>query len=77
MAANTNSGFLTTDELDFQAYRNALKVFLSQQPQFQDYDFEGSNMAVLLDVLAYNTYQNATYLNLIGSEMFLDTSILS
>lgn len=76
MAANTNSGFLTTDELDFQAYRNALKQFLSQQSQFQDYDFEGSNMAVLLDVLAYNTYMNGTYLNLIGSEMFLDTAIV-
>lgn len=76
MAANTNSGFLTTDELDFQAYRNALKQFLSQQAQFQDYDFEGSNMAVLLDVLAYNTYMNGTYLNLIGSEMFLDTAIV-
>lgn len=76
MAANTNSGFLTTDELDFQAYRNALKVFLSQQPQFQDYDFDGSNLSVLLDVLAYNTYLNGTYLNLIGSEMFLDTSII-
>lgn len=70
------SGFLSVDELDFQTYRNNLKVFLSQQAQFKDYDFEGSNMAVLLDLLAYNTYMNGTYLNLIGSEMFLDTARL-
>lgn len=74
--ANTNNGFLATGELDFQAYRSRLKTFLSQQDQFQDYDFEGSNIAVLLDVLAYNTYMNGTYLNLIGSEMFLDSALL-
>lgn len=75
-AQNTNSGFLATNELDFQAYRDNLKIFLSQQDIFKDYDFQGSNMAVLLDVLAYNTYLNGAYLNLTGSEMFLDTAII-
>ena len=70
------NGFLTTSELDFQNYKSNLKTFLSQQEVFKDYDFEGSNMAVLLDLLAYNTYMNGVYLNMIGSEMFLDTSQL-
>ena len=70
------NGFPTTSELDFQNYKSNLKTFLSQQEVFKDYDFEGSNMAVLLDLLAYNTYMNGVYLNMIGSEMFLDTSQL-
>lgn len=69
-------GFLSVDELDFKTYRDNLKFFLKQQTQFKDYDFEGSNMAVMLDLLAYNTYMNGTYLNLIGSEMFMDTARL-
>jgi hypothetical protein len=73
MAAN---GFLSTTQLDLAAYKNNLKQYLRQQPRFQDYDFEGSNLSVLLDVLAYNTYQNALYLNMVGSEMFLDTAQL-
>lgn len=70
------NGFLTTSELDLQNYKSSLKTFLSQQDQFKDYDFEGSNMSVLLDLLAYNTYMNGVYLNMVGSEMFLDTSLL-
>lgn len=71
-----NQGFLTTTELDFAAYKESLKTYLSQQTEFRDYDFEGSNLSVLLDLLAYNTYHNAMYLNMIGSEMFLDTAQL-
>lgn len=70
------NGFLTTTELDFQNYKSNLKTFLSQQEVFKDYDFEGSNLSVLLDVLAYNTYMNGVYLNMVGSEMFLDTAQL-
>ena len=70
------NGFLTTSELDLQNYKTSLKTFLSQQEQFKDYDFEGSNLSVLLDILAYNTYMNGVYLNLVGSEMFLDTAQL-
>jgi hypothetical protein len=70
------NGFLTTTELDFQNYKASLRTFLSQQETFKDYDFEGSNLSVLLDLLAYNTYLNGVYLNMVGSEMFLDTSQL-
>jgi hypothetical protein len=69
-------GFLNNTQLDFATYKASLKQYLSQQTQFQDYDFEGSNLSVLLDLLAYNTYHNAMYLNMIGSEMFLDTAQL-
>jgi len=70
------NGFLTTTELDFQNYKASLRTFLSQQETFKDYDFEGSNLSVLLDLLAYNTYLNGVYLNMVGSEMFLDTAQL-
>jgi len=49
---------------------------MKSKTQFKDYDFEGSNLNSLLDVLSYNTYMNAFYLNMIGSEMFLDSSQL-
>lgn len=68
--------FLPTESLDFTTIRTNLKNYLKQQAQFQDYDFEGSNLAVLLDLLAYNSYLNGFYLNMIGSEMFLDTATL-
>lgn len=71
MSANT---YLQVSELDFNDIRSNLKSYLNSQDQFQDYDFEGSAMSVLLDVLAYNTHYNAYYLNMIGNEMFLDTA---
>jgi hypothetical protein len=46
------------------------------QNQFKDYDFEGSNLSMLFDVLAYNTYQNNFYANMAISEMFMDTAQL-
>lgn len=69
--ANT---YLQVTELDFADIRSNLKTFLRSQTQFKDYDFEGSAMATLLDVMAYNTHYNAYYLNMIGNEMFLDTA---
>lgn len=71
MAANTT---LRVTELDFDSIKNNLKNFLRSQSQFSDFDFEGSGMNVLLDLLAYNTHYNAYYLNMIANEMFLDTS---
>lgn len=68
--------FLSTDELDFETLKANLKTFLKSQDLFKDYDFEGSNLAVLIDLLTYNTYQNAFYLNQLGTEMFLDTALL-
>jgi uncharacterized protein YbcV (DUF1398 family) len=73
MAANTT---LTVTDLDFDSIKTNLKTFLRSQSRFQDFDFEGSGMGVLLDLLAYNTHYNAYYLNMIANEMFLDTSKL-
>jgi hypothetical protein len=72
MSANTTS--LRVSELDFNEIRNNLKTFLRSQSEFQDFDFEGSGMAVLLDILAYNTHYMGYYLNMVANEMFLDTA---
>ena len=63
-------------ELDFDGAKAQLKQYLRTQTQFKDYDFEGSNMSVLLDVLAYNTFQNNFYTNMAINEMFLDSAVL-
>lgn len=68
--------FLDTSQLDFDQLKDNLKTFLQDQPQFKDYNFEGSNLSVLLDLLSYNTYLNSYYLNQIGTEMFIDTANL-
>lgn len=72
MATTVNS----ITNLDFDQVKTDLKTYLKGQNQFKDYDFEGSNMSVLLDILAYNTYQNNFYTNMAISEMFLDSSQL-
>ena len=71
MAANTS---IVISDLDFDSIKSNLKEFLKNQTRFQDYDFEGSGMNVLLDILALNTHYNAYYLNMIANEMFLDSS---
>ena len=73
MATSANS-YLRVTELDFEDIRDNLKSFLSTQTEFQDYDFEGSAISTLLDVLAYNTHYNAYYVNMLANEMFLDTA---
>lgn len=65
---------LSLTSIDFDTLKQNLKNFLSSQSVFKDYDFEGSNINVLLDVLAYNTYLNSFYLNMVASEMFLDSA---
>jgi hypothetical protein len=67
---------LRVTELDFDTIKQNLKNFLKQQNEFTDYDFEGSGLSVLLDILAYNTHYNAYYLNMIANESFLDTALL-
>ena len=67
---------LRVTELDFDQIKTNLKSFLKQQTKFQDYDFEGAGLNILLDVLAYNTHYNAYYLNMVANESFLDTAIL-
>jgi hypothetical protein len=71
MATPTN---LRVDELDFETIKENLKLFLKQQDQFLDVNFDASGINILLDVLAYNTYYNATYLNLAATENFLATA---
>lgn len=71
--ANTNIDLVG---LDFLSLKNNLKTFLRTNTQFKDIDYEGSNIGVLLDVLAYNAYLNAFYTNMVASEMFLDTAQL-
>lgn len=60
--------------LDFDEIKTNLKDYLRGQDTFQDYDFDGSSMSILLDVLAYNTHYNAIYNNLSINEMFLDSA---
>jgi hypothetical protein len=71
--ANTNINLVG---LDFNTLKDNLKSFLKNNTQFKDLDYEGSNINVLLDVLAYNTYLNGFYTNMVASEMFLDTAQL-
>ena len=73
MSANSS---IVLSSLDFDTIKNTFKSYLKTQDRFKDYDFEGSNMSVLLDVLSYNTFHNAFYLNMVGSEMFLDSAQL-
>lgn len=61
-------------DLDFDQIKTNLKAFLTAQSEYTDYDFEGSGLSVLLDVLAYNTHYNAMYTNLAFNEMFLDSA---
>ena len=71
MATTINSA-----DLDFANIKAALKTFLQQQSEFEDYDFEGSGLNNLLDVLAYNTHFNALTANFALNESFLSTAQL-
>lgn len=70
-----NSSFNLTS-LDFDTLKSNLQTYLQSQTVFQDYDFTGSNMNVLLDILSYNTYLNSFYLNMVAAESFLDSAQL-
>jgi hypothetical protein len=70
----TNNKRISVSELDFDLIKTNLKNFLKGQSEFQDYDFEGSALSVLIDLLAYNTHYNAIYTNLAVNEMFLDSA---
>ena len=67
---------LEISELDFENIKGSLKRFLSNQNEFKDYDFEGSSIAVLLDLLSYNTHYLAYNANFVANEMFMDTAQL-
>ena len=67
---------LEISTLDFDQIKTNLKSYLKQQSTFQDYDFEGAGLNILMDLLAYNTHYNAYYLNMVANESFLDTALL-
>ena len=67
---------LEISELDFDGIKDNLKTFLTQQDEFRDYDFEGSGMSVLLDILAYNTHYLGFNANMLANEMYLDSADL-
>lgn len=62
--------------LDFAQIKESLKTYLRNQTVLKDYDFDGSVLNTLLDVLAYNTHYQAFYSNMIANEMFLDSALV-
>ena len=62
--------------LDFDEVKTTLKDYLKSNSEFTDYDFEGSNLSTILDVLAYNTYITSYNANMITNEVFIDTATL-
>jgi hypothetical protein len=73
MSSSTNINLIG---LDFETLKSNLKNYLKNNSSFKDYNFEGSNMSVLIDLLSYNTYLNSFYTNMVASEMFLDSAQL-
>ena len=74
--STTETKKLQVTELDFDQIKTNLKQFLKNQSEFADYDFEGSGMAVLLDLLAYNTHYLGFNANMAANEAFLDSAEL-
>lgn len=70
----SNNNRFKVSDLDFNQIRENLKNYMRGQSQFSDYDFDGSALSVLIDLLAYNTHYNALYTNLAVNEMFLDSA---
>ena len=65
---------INVTNLDFDQIKNNLKAYLQGQSEFADYNFEGSALSTLLDLLAYNTHYDALYYNLAINESFLDSA---
>jgi len=73
MAANNT---LQLSSINFDGIKDNLKTFLQNQTELEDYDYEASTMQILLNLLAYNTYMNSYYLNMVANESFLDSAQL-
>ena len=73
--ANTSSR-VSVSELDFDTIKQNLKDYMSAQSEFSDYDFDGSALSVIMDIMSYNTHMNAFYMNMLASESFLDSAQL-
>jgi hypothetical protein len=72
-SANTE---LQVTDTQFNSIKENIKTFIKNKTQFADYDFEGSTINYLMDILAYNTYLNSFYTNMAINETFLDTAQL-
>lgn len=72
MAAND----ITISDLTFEGIKSSLINYLKNQDTFKDYNFEGSAIKTLIDLLAYNTFYYGYYSNMMANEMFLDTAKL-
>ena len=68
------SNKLVVSDYDFDAVKSNLKSFLQSQTSFQDYDFEGSSLNILLDILSYNTHYMAYLANMSTNELYLDSA---
>jgi len=62
--------------LDFDQIKTTLRDYLKSNSNFTDYDFEGSNLSTILDVLAYNTYITSYNANMVANEVFIDSATL-
>jgi len=74
MATTVSKNRLNVTELDFDQIRANLKTYLEGQTELTDYDFEGSALSTLIDVMAYNTFYNAFNANVQANELYLDTA---
>ena len=62
--------------LNFEDIKTSIKDYLRQNSNFSDFDFEGSNLSVLINTLAYNTYITAYNTNMVANESFIDSATL-
>lgn len=70
----SSNNLITVNALDFDSIKASIKTYLEGQSVFSDYNFEGSALSTLIDVLAYNTHYNALYTNLAINEQFIDSA---
>ena len=68
------NGKLNVSELDFENIKSNLKSFLQSQTEFQDYNFDGSALSILVDLLSYNTHYLSYIANMSTNEIFLDSA---
>ena len=72
--ATIKSSNINITDLDFEQVESSLKEYLQGQTVLKDYNFQGSNLSILIDLLAYSAHTSAFNANMIASEMFLDTA---
>lgn len=72
----SNTSNRPIQSLEFDEIKNNLKEYLRGQEQFKDYDFEGSALSVILDLLSYNTHYQAFYANMVANESFIDSAVM-